>query len=51
MMRTCVFAVAALAALGWSSLPATAASHSLNGFIDLQFDRPLPDSFFWVYAG
>jgi hypothetical protein len=50
-MRTCIYAVAALAALGWSSLPATAASPTLNGFIDLQFDRPLPDSFLWVYEG
>src|SRR6185312_14875975 len=51
MMRNSMFAVAAFAALGWWSLPATAASPNLTGFVDLLFDRPVPDSYIWVYEG
>ncbi len=50
-MRTCLFAAAVLAALGWTILPATAASPTLSGLIDLQFDRPRPDSSTWVFEG
>jgi Dockerin type I domain len=54
-MRTlCCFAVVALAALGWivvSPATATAAGPTLSGVIDLEFDRPLADSFTWVYEG